>query len=255
MAGEDTKKLSELQRFQTPDKWIESYFEAQNLIARRQENMIPKLGEKPSDAEVAAYRQATGVPESPDKYDMGDDFQLGDEDKAELKPVFERLHAANVPNEVAKAVATEWLSTETRRQEAAERQDALDQAHGMASLKETWKGDYDGNIQRVSNLMSKTFPKETLEALMGARLADGTAIFNNPAVMVGFTQLAREINPAEDLVPAGQVNQMGSLEDQKKELEAKMGTDEWYKDTASQQKYIQILEAMNTIQGRQQQAA
>jgi hypothetical protein len=109
-------------------------------------------------------------------------------------------------------------------------------------LKETWQGDYQQNVNLVTGLLASQFPESVHDLLISARLPNGKAMFNSPEVMVAFADMARKINPAATVVP-GVNNPAQAIVDEIANLEKEMGTPEWYKDTAKQKRYQDLLEA------------
>ena len=85
---------------------------------------------------------------------------------------------------------------------------------------------------------------------MSARLPDGTALFNNPDVVRGFISMAREINPAGVVVPAGGGDPVKSVNEEIAEIEKIMGTKAYIKDEAKQARYRELIDARDKLQAR-----
>ena len=57
---------------------------------------------------------------------------------------------------------------------------------------------------------------------------------------------ARKLNPAATVVP-NNANPMQAIESEIAGLEDKMGTDEWFKDEAAQQRYRDLISARDNL--------
>lgn len=110
--------------------------------------------EKSSPEEIAAYRQAIGVPESPEGYKLKPE-QLPEgmtwnDDLA--KPFAEIAHKHNIPP----AAMSELVGLHLAQQQATMQAAAgmIDQQieQGMSTLKETWKADTEKNLAFVGRV-------------------------------------------------------------------------------------------------------
>jgi hypothetical protein len=118
---------------------------------------IPKLTENATDEQKAAYREAMGIPNSPDAYEL-DKPQLPDglEYNADMEKWYrETAHKLGLPKDTAKALFGEYngmIQTIARVQiEQAEKV----RADGMEKLKTEWKSEYDGNVAIVKRVQEK----------------------------------------------------------------------------------------------------
>jgi len=248
LAGEDEGRLNQLKRVPDLPTFAKNYFEAQDSLRTRQESA--GLPENPTDEQLAEYRTKIGVPETADKYELGEGLVLSDEDRKELAPVFEIMHANNIPHSAAADLVDTYTKLENQRTERMASQDVLDSQAAIKQLKEQWGPDYETNRSITVANLAAHLPEEAMESFMGARLANGKALFNDPGVVEAFAQMARVINPAATLVPSGS-NPVQSLEARQAELTDKMGTPEWYKDKAAQKEFLDNETALEQLRSRQ----
>ena len=71
-------------------------------------------------------------------------------------------------------------------------------------------------------------------------------MFNSPEVLAWFNDVARKVNPAGTVVPNAN-NPVQAIDDEIKALESKMGMPEWYKDTQSQERYRELVNARSNL--------
>lgn len=251
IAGEDEKELKQLSRYATP---AEVWKKARALEARMSSGELKaSLPVKHTDEELAQWRKDNGIPESADKYDLKFDSGLviGDDDKADVDSFLKIAHDNNLtPNQVKAAI--EW-NYQQREAAIAERaaQDETDRTSVLDTLNAEWGNEFRQNINMAKGVLDQ-FPANVRDAMMSARLPDGTAIFNSPDVLRGFVALAREVNPAAALVPTGQGDPLKNVEGRLTEIEKVMREDRktYNKDQKMQEEYRQLLEAKGRLTER-----
>lgn len=198
----DAKKLAALGRYASPEAMADALIAAQNRI--RSGELKTALPKDAKPEELKAWRAENGIPETADKYDLKFDSGLviGKEDRPVIDGFLATAHENNVHPDQAKGVI-EWYYGEQERQ-TAERHALDDDQKRTATdaLNAEYGSEFRGNINAMEGLLS-TFPESVRNAMRGARLPDGTGLFNSVDVIRGFVQLAKEINPAATLVPGG----------------------------------------------------
>lgn len=245
--GDDfDKALKQLDRHADIGSVIKSGFEAQSKI--RSGEISNGLPEDPSDDQVAAYREANGVPATAEDYELAldDGLVLGEADEAIMGGIYEIAHADNISSETMSKMTNAMLLGRQAEEDARTSQDGVDKQMTNQQLKEAWGGDTDTNVNMVKGLVSQ-LPESVREAFSNARLPDGKAIFNSPEVMVAMAEWARKINPSATVVP-NSANPMQTMNDEIKKLEGMMGSPEWHKDTDSQKRYMDLLNARDGMQ-------
>ncbi len=91
-----------------------------------------------------------------------------------------------------------------------------------------------------------------MSAIRGmAANADGTALFNNPAMVNAILNIVKEVNPGETVVP-GASNPATAIDDEIKQIEKKMGEDwkGYHNDPKLPARYQELLAARDRIKAR-----
>jgi hypothetical protein len=134
-------------------------------------------------------------------------------------------------------------------QQTAERErgDVDFKAESLGHLQAEWGADFRKNVNMVANLLS-TAPEGVAERIQASRTPDGKKFGDDPAMMKWFNQLAREVNPAAAVVPNAGSNAAVAMADEKKSIEAKMGTGAYTQ--ADRARYMEIVAAEDKINSR-----
>ena len=200
---ERTKQLSKrFERFASPKALADSYLALEQQISAGE--FVRPLGDKPTDKELATYREQHGVPPKPEGYleDLPNGLVIGEEDKPEIERYLGVLHEANVPKAVADKLLQAVEDTKAERIARIEEADADHAVEIEDALRAEYSGDYRQNIARVSSLLDN-MGTDVAEALQNARTADGRALLNVPGVMQAFVNVARELMPTIEMPGSG----------------------------------------------------
>lgn len=246
IAGDDEKRLKQLDRHTDFGSFVKSAFNAQDKI--RSGEISNGLPDNPSDEQLAAYREANGIPATAEDYSLTLDegLVLGESDERVMKGVYDIAHKNNVSNDVVTQLTNAMLKGQEYERQALQQQDGLDKQTADRQLREAWGQDYETNEGLVKNLING-LPESVRDNFGSARLADGTAVFNSPEMMNFLAEAARAINPAATVVPPGNGNPTQAITSRIAELESRMGTDEWYKDEAAQQELRNLYTAQEKM--------
>lgn len=244
-AGEDTKKLAQLKRYESPKAAMDALFAAQEKI--RTGAVKEPLGKDAKPEEVAAWRKANGIPETAEGYfeKLPEGVVMGDADKEGFKGFIESAHANNAPPEFVAMAVQEYQKRQEELNVALQAEDNNAKNECIALLSKEFGPEYTANINSMRGLVEAHFPKETHEALYGARLADGTALFNHPDMIRSLVRISREINPMGTPTPGGGFDKLDDIDSQIKVYEGRMKTDRnnWFKDEKAQNHYKELLRA------------
>lgn len=233
-----------LERFQDPADLLKSYKEAQDRI--RSGTLAKPLPEDPSEEELAAYREAHGIPEKPAGYleALPEGTVIGEADRPAFESLAETLHEKNVPPSTFRAIA-EWypqfmesMAQELREGHERSRQEAEN------VLREEWGDQFQTNKNIFDALIKRDLSKEAAEALNDATTADGRALFNNPEVVKALTGLARQLHPVDPAISAEPSLQLEALSDEKARIEKVMREDRqaYNRDQKMQERYRYLIE-------------
>jgi hypothetical protein len=244
IAGEDKAKLNQLQRLGDFGAFADTYFESQNKIRSGQIGALQAPGEDATPEELTEYRDAIGVPATADAYEMTltDGLVIGEADQPMMTAVYEAAHAANVPTAQVNAMANAlFKAREIESQTLATKQEQY-RVDATQVLKQTWANGYTTNMSMISNVIINSLPEAVREQFTNAVMPDGRALLNSPEVLVAMADWARKIDPAATVV-TNDPNPAKTIDNELKALKAKMGTSEWFKDEAAQQRYRDLLDA------------
>jgi hypothetical protein len=239
------KRSNQLGRIPDFKTLTKSYFSAQDKISS---GMVPVgLPENATPAQLIEYREANNVPTKADEYIGGLDsgLVLGEDDQAILGEVFNVAHGLNISSKTVGALANAFLNARASVGVAATDQDGVDTQMAQQQLADAWGQDYQTNLNMVRGLTNK-LPENIREDFLAARMPDGKAMFNSPEILIFLSDLSRKDNPAGTVVP-NSANPTQAIDDEIASLEAKMGTDAWYKDKAGQKRYMQLAQARDNM--------
>lgn len=255
LAGGDAKKLEFYKRYASPAALGDGALAMRSKVATGE--LKPTLPENATPEQVAEFRKANDVPDKPDGYmeKLPEGMVIGEKDKALWSDFAKDMHEANMP----KGVMTHVLAGYHKIAEkvAAERAES-DKAFKIESddvLHAEWGGEYRGNLGTVMNFMNATFGEDTANNLLGARLADGTPLANNPAVLKALLQSATDAGHT-NVVVHGATGDIGKdIASRKAEIQKLMGdqsSEYWVgpKSPALKAEYLQLVAAEEKIAGR-----
>lgn len=244
----DEKLLAKLNRYSSPQAVLDALIAAQKKISEGVKSTKPDK-EKATPEELAAWREANGIPESPDKYELtlSDDVVLGEEDQAGLAGFLEIAHELDLPSSAASKVVDWYLQHKEAEIEALNQRDIQQREEAMEALREEMGPDFKLNRNLISGLLD-TAPEGLKEQLLSARLPDGTALFNNPHAFRFFANLARTVNPVAAIVPGTGMNAPQAIESELEKLNEMMKDPDsayWKGPSAAknQERYRQLLDA------------
>lgn len=243
IAGDDDKYYAELQRFNTPADYGNSFREAQQTI--RSGQLKAALGDDATEEDVTAYREANGIPLESKEYfeNLPEGLVIGELDKEIFEDFGTAMHEMNVEPQVMHKVI-DWYNNFTEQQQEIQAEvDADNSAEAVKELRETWGADYRANINLVGGLLESTFGAEAKDQIMNGRYGDGKAFLNDPNVLKGFAEMARKLNPVMQLTPPGH-DPSQTMNDEIAELEKFMAEHrtEYNKDVGKQERLRQLYQ-------------
>ena len=240
-----TKASGMLERVVDEGTLLKNYVEAQEKIRNGQ--ISTGLGENPTPEQLTEYRAANDIPTEAGEYkvELAEGLVIGDNDKAILDEVYKMGHDGNVPNSVMSNMVNTFLAGREAELESIQQDDGIHKQQTDAKLTEAWGTDKVTNVNLVRGMFNG-MPESIREDFLGARMADGRALFNSPEAMVYFGDIARKLNPAGTVVPNAN-NPVQAIGDEIKALEARMGEPGWHKDAEAQARYQSLIDAQNQM--------
>lgn len=246
----DEKKAALAARYASPEATFEALIAAQNKISSGNLKEVKPFPMKGTPEEQNTWRKENNLPESPDKYNLGEGVVVGEADKPYIDAFLKTAHAKNMTNEQV-AAAVDWHFDNQEALAKAQEESDTDTAKKVQdTLYKEWGGEYRANKNRIESLLD-TAPEGVKEKLLNARFGDGTAIFNDPGVWRFLAGLSMEINPATTLVGGGG-DQAGAVSDEIAKIEKFMGTNrkDYNKDTAMQARLLKLYEARDKLSAK-----
>lgn len=169
-------------KYKTPEEFQAGIKNMAELVGRKGV-ILPKADAKPE--EVGAFWTALGRPEKPDGYKFTDvkDLHASIKITPESQAMFAQIaHKANLTPAQADAVNSLYLTMasamvadqEKTRAEAVKNQDA--------ALRAKWQGNYDANLAKVRDVITKAGGPEAIKAFGD--------LGNNPAVLEVLGKIA-----------------------------------------------------------------
>ena len=243
--------LGRLQRYASPGAVTKALIAAQSRIDSGE--LLPTLAKNAKPEEVTAWRAAHGIPETPDKYDLGKDITFeDDDDKALAAEFFKAAHASNQTPDQVKASLKALKAFQEKSAADMMEADKRKSMEGIDALRAEWGPEYRRNINLVHGMLDGLASQGFKEKLLSGRLADGTPIGSDPEALKTLLSLALINNPTAVVVPNGGVNQMQGLEEEIGKIEKTMKENRkaYNADEKMQERYRQLLAARETVKER-----
>jgi len=246
LEGDEAKAFGNvLERVTDFGAFAKNYKQMQDKI--RSGELSSGLPDNPTDEQLAEWRQANGVPQD------GKGYELKLEQGVELDPdqqeifagVYDAAAGLNINNDQMSGIVNAYKAVERQIIEKQQAQDGVDQQMGMQMLKETWGADYQTNVNLIDAKLN-LLPESVRDQFKQARLGDGRGLLNSPEVMTFLAETFRQADPTATVVP-GDANPSKTIQQEIAQLESRMGTPEWYKDTAAQKRYMELVDAQNRL--------
>lgn len=257
IANGDTAVENMLSRYGTLEEALKGGVEAQKQL--RSKKAVTPITKDSTPEEVKAYREAYGIPEKADGYeiDLPDGVIVGEVDKPLVDAFLEVAHEHNIPPAAANAIIAKQLALQNQM---IEEQEAADEATREASIAELlspetgWGSEAKLNKNLITNMLDQA-PEGVKGLIENARLADGTLLGNHAPTLKWLASIARELNPTATLTPGNTDNTVSSIQGRLTALEKMMGdskSDYWKGSSAPalQEEYRQLVAKRDLIAGK-----
>lgn len=230
-------------RYKTPKDFFDASRQAHSKARAGETAKAPH--DKSTPEEVKAYREAHGIPETPEGYleNLPNGLVIGEDDREILAGFAKDMHALHAPPAVIHA-AYRWYNKfqETTLQER-QAADTEDRKAAEDALRQDFGADYRANLSVMTSFL-ESLPDGVAETLKGARGPDGKALFNSPEVVRALVGIAREMVPGGTLMGATSAASAG-LDTEIAELEKRMRTNpkDWAKDLKAKARLESLYDA------------
>lgn len=209
VAGDDEKGRKNLDRFSGVDSLYKSYLESvkQNTkLSEKIKGLPPELPENATDAQLLEYRNALGIPEKANDYEitLGDDI-IGEEDKELVSTWLEEAHQSNMPPDMVNKALAGYYKMQDDFTQALQEQDTQQKAEAVVRLEDAWGGkyEYQANMTNIKSQLGRFMSAEGVEDLLESRSGNGSLLSVNTDIVRGLSDMARELNPQGTVAPAG----------------------------------------------------
>lgn len=257
IANGDTAVENMLSRYGTLEEALKGGVEAQKQL--RAKKAVTPITKDSTPEEVKAYREAYGIPEKADGYEINlpDGVIVGEVDKPLVDAFLEVAHEHNIPPSAANAIIAKQLELQNKMIEEQEATDEADREAALGELQspDTGWGSETKLNKNMINAMLDQAPEGVKDLVVNARLADGTLLANHAPTLKWLASVARELNPTATLTPGNTDNTVTSIQSRLTTLEKMMGdskSDYWKGSGAPalQEEYRQLVAKRDLIAGR-----
>lgn len=190
---QDEKLREHATRFHSIDDLVKANLESRARLSKA--IIVP--GEKADDLEIAAYRRAMGVPDTPNGYDwpeLPDDLQKAERVAAERAEWADFFHEHNFTKSQAELAIAKVGELTARHLQADVATDAAYAADQEARLRAEWPGAaFDRNRQLAERAVSVLFGEE-LEQVRHLETKDGRFVLDNATFVKAFAKFGREMS-------------------------------------------------------------
>lgn len=246
-AGEDEKLQKLANRYNSEGEMLKALNEAQTKI---RSGLAKTLPDEPTEEELKAYREENGIPEKVEDYklELEEGLVIGDADKPIVDVYLEAMHQANATPSQINAGVNAYFKQQEAQIVAQEEQDNTDMHSMKQELREEWGDDnYRANKNAVTALLNQ-IPESVRDAFMNARLGDGTAVLNNPSMVMYLADLSRKTNPTATVVPNVD-DPVSAINDELSEIQALIEKNDpkYWKSEKMRKRYGELLAAKENI--------
>lgn len=242
------KELKQLERYESPDQIWRKARELERKMSAGE--LRPVLGKDATAQEVAAYREAHGIPAKADGYaiNLPPGKKVDKADEPFIKQFMAQAHAANYSQtQFDQALASFYGEVDRQDEAIATHHRELEQKT-EDTLRTLWGADYRVNKNMAMALLARA-PKGFSDRFMNGFLADHTPIKTSVEAWQWLVQMEREINPAATVMPGAGGDVGASIDAEMKALRKKRvaprNSPEWkeYWIDGGDKRYEQLLSA------------
>jgi hypothetical protein len=244
------KEMKRLKRFTSLPNVLRSYRALETRISSGElKEPFPSDG---TPEQQTKWREANGIPASPDKYDLSlpEGLTVGEEDRPIVDEVLKAAHSVNAPPSVVKSMVSAYYAAQDNILAQRAEQDHAFLEETQEVLRAEFGPEYRHNIEATKAFLS-TLPDGLGDRLAGARLADGRPLGADPVAARWLVELARELNPIASLMPGG-TGDIKGIDDELREISKfrQENRDKYYKDEKMQARERELLSARQRLADR-----
>ena len=250
VAGGDAKALERLNRFQSPANVWKAYRALEQRLSSGELLRAKPTGDESDPTyqqAIKEWRGQAGVPEKPEGYleKMPDGLVIGEEDKPRVESFIKDMHGADVPPAIVHKAIGWYYANQEQAAEQRHEADRVNRQTNEDALRAEWGPEYRGNLNGIRGLFDTHGSPEVLEALFGARLADGSALGDDPRILKFLVNISKEINPSGagfSAIEGKTATEAIATEKGKIELLMRDNKSSYWTDIQMQNRYRELLE-------------
>lgn len=251
LAGGDEGILKALERYKSVDSIGKAFREAR--AAAKNAGKPVTLGDKPTEEEVKAFRDANGIPEEAEAYPVSfrEDYKPSEADTEILGSFKAAMHERNVPPAAA-AAALDWY-----QDFAQEQQQALDAnlanvaKKTQAELRAEMGGEFEGTMGAVREFMTAQLGKDGFDDMMGLRLMDGSRLQDHTPFVKMMAQVSTDYYGSNAIYNGDIETTSKTVQERIDELlKLRVEKPEEYKSDAVQAEITKLYQQRNKINAR-----
>lgn len=239
MAGGDEKVKNALSRYASATEVAKALLHAKSKLSERVQ--LKKPADDASDEDKQAWREAFGVPDKPDGYQikLSEGRTVSEADKPIVDSFLEKMHKANASPEVVQNALDTYYEIQETQNQFIETQNAQHKQKLEDDLRLEYGSNYRANLATAKTFIEKTFGNqaEIFEKAIGN---DGVMLMNNPDILRAFVNLGLADNPRATF-PVG-MQSVDNVANRMKEIEKHIATGIYYRDKAMQDEYTKLIE-------------
>ena len=190
ISDENVKKFAE--QFTSPADAAKAALE----FRRKLSNAIHVPSEGAEEEDVAKFRKAIGVPESPDDYEVtipeGLDEQFAPANDEKMKEFINGMWEAGASQDVLGAATNWYYNFLLDTQKETEKRFAESIEAATSTLRKEWGDEFDRNVEGASRVF-KMFGDENSEQILADSTYEGVPIGNHPVLLRMFASIWKRV--------------------------------------------------------------
>lgn len=262
MAGTDTALLAQLKRYGSPADVAAWVRDTSLKIVKGELKSVAALPKDATPEQTAAWRKDQGLPEKAETYveklALPDGMVMGEKDKPNLQAFAGIAHAANLTQEQFTATVKWWNESQDQAVAAQKIADGELQSSTAQQLMQELGGDYKGTMNGLKSFWSQQ-PAGIDNLILTARTPDGRVLGDIAEAVKWISGVARTIDPAGSLLPAGAQSGQAGISERKSQIEGMMYLNgkqnpAYFGNEKLRGEYRDLIEAEQALASRQRVA-
>ena len=187
----DTKLRDHAGKFTSVLDLVGKHYELRQVLS----TAIKPLPENATEEQLGAYRKATGVPETAEKYDLPtpEGRDATEADTAFRGAVSEVFHKFNIPAGAAKGLSEWWNDFVTQGEKAQIEADKTHAAETETALKAEWPGKEFERNKAIANAAASKLFGDDIDDVRKLETKDGRFVLDNAAFIKMLAGVGREM--------------------------------------------------------------